>query len=59
VRWVCCWRDVVPIRRRTKRGQTVGRRFFRCDRADLWSDTFTTLLPGPSRPRTEGAFNKW
>jgi hypothetical protein len=40
VRWVCCWRDVVPIRRRTKRGQTVGRRFFRCDRADLWSDTF-------------------
>ena len=40
VRWVCCWRDVVPIRRRTKRGQTVGWRFSHCDRAGLWSDTF-------------------
>ena len=53
MRWVCCWRDVISIRRRTKRGQTVGRRFFSCDRASLW----LTRLPGPSRPRTEGAFN--
>jgi hypothetical protein len=29
--WVCCWRPVRSIRRRTN----LGRRFLTCDRADL------------------------
>ena len=41
VRWVCCWRDVISIRRRTK----WGRRFFTCDRVNLWADPLTPVNP--------------
>jgi hypothetical protein len=41
VRWVCCWRNVISIRRRTKWAQTVGRHFLTCERANLWSDPFS------------------
>jgi hypothetical protein len=36
VRWVCCWRDVILITRRTNWGQAVGWRFLTCDPANLW-----------------------
>ncbi|MCX6926688.1 MAG: hypothetical protein NT154_26305 [Verrucomicrobia bacterium] len=41
VRWVCCWRAVISIRRRAKWAQTVGRHFLTCERANLWSDPFS------------------
>ena len=40
-RWVCCWREVISIRRRKKWVQTEGRRLFTYDRANLWSNPFT------------------
>jgi hypothetical protein len=40
VRWVCWWREVIPIKRRTKWSQTVSRRLFTCDRANLWLTRF-------------------
>jgi hypothetical protein len=32
--------EVSSIRRRTKWDQAAGRRFFTCDRANLWSEPF-------------------
>jgi hypothetical protein len=36
VRWVCCWRELVLVRHRTKWLQTAGRCFFTDDRVTLW-----------------------
>ena len=49
VRWVCCSRELVLVRRRMKWPQTAGRRFFTCDRANLWPDLFTLVHAKPRR----------
>ena len=45
VRWVCFVRDVIPIRRRAKRGQTASRCHITLDRANRWPGplTFATI----------------
>jgi hypothetical protein len=41
VRWVCCWREVIARRRRTRLSQVAGR-----SQANLWSDPVPAIFRG-------------